>query len=182
MMQPERLQELFDALSGPLVLYARGWCDQPDDAVQEAFIDLSRCSVEPHSPQAWLYKTTRRKAQNIARAEGRRQKYQQLASQEHQEQTGWFDETRYSSELAVGDVVQALQCLSTEERELVVARVWGQLGFEQLADLLECSASSAHRRYLAALSRLKTLMLNQSSKEQPSKEKPPRRCVDGVES
>lgn len=181
-MQQQRLQELFDELSGPLVLYARGWCDAPDDAVQEAFIDLSRCSVEPDSPEAWLHKTTRRKAQNIARAEGRRQKHHQRACQE---QVAWFDECRSSNDLAPTDVVRGLELLSTEERELVVARVWGQLGFEQLAELLDCSISSAHRRYTAALSQLKTLVLSESLEQQPLQpliDKPPRRRVDGVES
>jgi RNA polymerase sigma-70 factor (ECF subfamily) len=70
-MPIDNLQELFASLSNALVLYARQWCRTPEDAVQEAFIDLANCSSEPTYPKAWLYTTTRRKAQNIARAESR---------------------------------------------------------------------------------------------------------------
>ncbi|MCU0713024.1 MAG: hypothetical protein MUC43_13265 [Pirellula sp.] len=57
-MHPAILQELFADLSNALVLYARGWCKNPEDAVQEAFIDLANCNPEPSSPKAWLYTTT----------------------------------------------------------------------------------------------------------------------------
>jgi RNA polymerase sigma-70 factor (ECF subfamily) len=60
-MPSDNLQELFASLSNALVLYARQWCRTPEDAVQEAFIDLANCASEPTYPKAWLYTTTRRK-------------------------------------------------------------------------------------------------------------------------
>ena len=159
-MQQERLRELFEALSAPLVLYARVWCAAPDDAVQEAFIDFANLEAVPECPRAWLYKTTRRKAQNIARSEVRRKTHHERAGQLQDE---WFDISRSESELAPSDVIHALNQLERGERELVTARIWGELGYEQLADLLGCSVSSAHRRYHAALSRLRTLMNQQDN-------------------
>ena len=41
-------------------LYARQWCHAPDDALQEALIELLRQSPAPDNPVAWLYKTLRR--------------------------------------------------------------------------------------------------------------------------
>jgi RNA polymerase sigma factor (sigma-70 family) len=155
-MDPERLQSLFEQLSGPLVLYARGWCQLPDDAVQEAFIDLASCEQEPVSVKAWLYMTTRRKAQNITRSEGRRSRRQQQAAQ--QRAAEWFDAARSSSDIAPAEVVRALEHMPTQQREIVVARVWGDLGFEQLAELLGCSLSSAHRRYTKALNHMRKLL------------------------
>ncbi len=187
-MQQPRLQILFDELSSALVLYARQWCDAPDDAVQEAFIDLANCEPEPLSPKAWLYTTTRRKAQNIARAENRRRRHHQLAS-EQQSTNGdlsnnWFLSSNSTNLLLPEDVMHGLQALPDDERELLVARVWGELNFEQLAELMNCSISSAHRRYRTALQRLKGILnhgvetLMESSSED-SKLQPPLNCSDG---
>jgi RNA polymerase sigma factor (sigma-70 family) len=158
MHQPS-LQRLFDELSAALVLYARQWCDTPDDAVQEAFIDLANSPAQPDSPKAWLYTTTRRKAQNIARAENRRRRHHRLAS-EQQPTDGeqWFATSSNPLEFPPEDIMRSLEALPSEARELVVARVWGELNYEQLAELLGCSVSSAHRRYQAALKCLKDLL------------------------
>jgi RNA polymerase sigma-70 factor (ECF subfamily) len=48
-----------------------------------------------------------------------------------------------------------LAALDPELREVVVARTWGGLGFEQIAALVGCSTSTAHRRYLAGLAVLR---------------------------
>ena len=45
----------------------------------------------------------------------------------------------------------ALSGLPPEERETVVARVWGGLSFEQIGELLGSSAATAHRRFAAGL-------------------------------
>jgi len=172
-MDPERLQSLFEALSGPLVLYARGWCQLPDDAVQEAFIDLASVEEEPVSAKAWLYMTTRRKAQNIARSEGRRSRRQQQAAQ--QRAAEWFDTANSSSDIAPAEVVRALEQMPTQQREIVVARIWGDLGFEQLSELLGCSLSSAHRRYTAALDHMRTLLEQSEATDGPSQMSAPGR-------
>ena len=160
-MQPHQLQELFEEHSAALVLYARQWCALPDDAVQEAFIDLARVREAPDCPQFWLYTTTRRKAQNIARAEQRRRTHQLAAAQQYPLEEGY--ETWFRPDgaplLVAEDGVRGLEKLSPDERELLVARVWGGLNFEQLARLLDCSLSSAHRRYSAALRRLRAILV-----------------------
>ena len=45
--------------------------------------------------------------------------------------------------------------LPPEEREAVVARVWGGLSFEQIGELLGASAATAHRRFAAGLTLLR---------------------------
>ncbi len=164
-MRTDELQQLFDALSAPLVLYARQWCAAPDDAVQEAFIDLANSPVAPDRPKAWLYTTTRRKAQNIARAELRRRRHHAQASVGQPQivqsatvetQSAWFRPTHES--LLAEEVARGLESLNGEQREILVARIWGELSFEELATLLGCSLSSAHRRYSNALGALKSIL------------------------
>ncbi len=70
-----------------LVLYARQWCVHPDDALQDALIDLAQLASDPRDPLAWLFMTVRRKAINQARSENRRSKYQQLAAEQREP---WF--------------------------------------------------------------------------------------------
>ena len=40
------------------------------------------------------------------------------------------------------------------EREIVIARIWGDLSFEQIAELVERSPSFVYRRYQHTLSEL----------------------------
>jgi len=158
-MHPQRLRELFDELSAALVLFARQWCDDPDDAVQEAFVDLAACQPEPESPPAWLYTTTRRKAQNIARAAARRRQHHRRAVQgKSTAPSSWFEGATGDFPLSPQQVSEGLELLPAQQRELVVARVWGGLTFEQLADVSGCSVSSVYRRYAAALRNLKQIL------------------------
>lgn len=171
-MHPKRLRELFDELSATLVLYARQWCDDPDDAVQEAFVDLADCQPEPDSPAAWLHTTTRRKAQNIARAAARRRQHHRRAGQDKSARQGsWFEAATGDQPLSPQQVAVGLEQLSDQQRELVVARVWGGLTFEQLAEVSGCSTSSVYRQYTAALQQLKQILGQLEEEEnQPAKE------------
>jgi DNA-directed RNA polymerase specialized sigma24 family protein len=49
----------------------------------------------------------------------------------------------------------ALERLSVDEREVIVARIWGGLTFEQIAVVTGISSSSAHRLYIAGLTALR---------------------------
>jgi RNA polymerase sigma factor (sigma-70 family) len=160
-MHPATLQELFDDLSNALVLYARGWCQTPEDAVQEAFIDLANCTPEPTSPKAWLYTITRRKAQNIARAESRHRNHlEQMIQENAAERAGeYWSEPNTVSGVAASDVLEGLDSLNPDQREMIIAKVWGDLTFEELAELMNCSPASAYRRYVAALTDLKHSVL-----------------------
>lgn len=175
-MDRTKFQELFAGLRGALVLYARQWCRNPEDAVQEAFIDLAACSREPTSPKAWLYTTTRRKAQNIARAESRHRNH--LEQMVHQDDASsanqYWLELNTRNGIAASEVLDGLESLEPKQREMIVAKIWGELTFEELAELMNCSTASAYRRYSAALSDLKrsvlagsdskTKVINQGSK------------------
>ncbi len=157
------LQSLFDEYAPALVLFARQWCDCPEDAVQEAFIDLSQLKQRPQNSKAWLYTTTRRKAMNILRSESRRRKHYQKAG----EQNGAIRDQVLLIHHKHGSLAR-IQTPSSQKKSrsvwqhsllsnarFIVAKVWGEMNFEQLAELLECSVSSAHRRYASALGALK---------------------------
>lgn len=160
-MHSNHIQELFATLSSALMLYARQWCKTPEDAVQEAFIDLANCPSEPVYPKAWLYTTTRRKAQNIARAESRhRHHLVQLIQQNDADRSGeYWLEPNTTNGIAASEVLDGLDSLEPQDREMIIAKIWGELTFEELAELMNCSPASAYRRYVDALNQLKRLML-----------------------
>ncbi len=144
------LAELIDTHARALVLYARAWSFQPDDVVQEAFVALLRLQQPPDRPAAWLFGTVRKLALMSARSERRRQRHEAQSAA----QLGWFDEAEIT-ELDHGDVTKTLAGLPEEEREVVIAHLWGKLTFEEIGKLQECSAPTAYRRYATGLGRLR---------------------------
>ena len=159
-MDPAKIRQLIDRHGASLVLYARQWCRNPDDAVQEALIALVQEGSTPDEPVAWLFKVVQRKAINLARAEQRRQKYHQDAS--NQIDT-WFD-AKHDQRLIADEVEQALTTLTDVERQIVVAKIWGELTFEQIAEVVDMSSSAVHRHFRRALDSM-SLLLGASHKK-----------------
>lgn len=157
-----RLQELIDAHGAALVLYARQWCHAPDDALQEALIELLRQEPPPDHPAAWLFKTVRRRAMNLARGERRRAEHQRRAAETRHD---WFVDGQDAA-FGSDELTTMLDALPPLEREIVIARVWGELPFERIAELVDLSSSAAHRRYHRALSLLGGMIRGQQDPPQ----------------
>jgi RNA polymerase sigma factor (sigma-70 family) len=148
---PELLGRLFDRHAAALELFARQWCDCPEDAVQEALIELAGQAPMPDDAVAWLYRVVRNKAISASRSSQRRRRHETAAVGGR---AAMFE--RSAADRIDADVAAAaLQSLSIELREVVVARIWGGLTFQQIAELVGVSDSAAHRRYEAALSALR---------------------------
>jgi RNA polymerase sigma-70 factor (ECF subfamily) len=150
-MGPEQLSWLIDQHAAALELYATQWCSCPEDAVQEALIDLAGCERPPEDPVAWLYRAVRWRAINAGRAGRRRRQHEARAALDRP--TVLVPPT--GETLDAKQVATAVDSLPDEEREVVVARLWGQLSFRQIGQLTGTSESTAHRRYRSALLRLR---------------------------
>jgi RNA polymerase sigma factor (sigma-70 family) len=146
---PELLGRLLDEHGGALALYAAQWTDAADDCVQEALIELARQPRVPTSLVAWLYRVVRNRAVSHFRSARRREKRQSLALRLRPR-----DESPPDL-IGAEELAEALESLPDEIREIVVARTWGELNFEQIAELAGCSTSTAQRRYEAALAALR---------------------------
>ncbi|QDV38769.1 RNA polymerase sigma factor [Tautonia plasticadhaerens] len=148
MIGPELLGRLFDEHGAALVLYARQWSEAPEDVVQEAFIALARLRAEPDHVAAWLFRAVRNRAISCGRSARRRR---------HREARAARDESWFSSlddRLDAGRAAALLAELEPRTREVIVARIWGGLTLGEVAGLLGCSITTAHRRYRAGLSLL----------------------------
>lgn len=117
-------------------------------------MSLIRQTHPPDNPPAWLFKTVRHKAMNLARSEIRRAQHQQQAAAGRD---AWFDES-HDRQIVAEELEAALAQLPSLQRQIVVMHVWGELTFEQIAEVVEQSASTTHRHYHRALGTMSEML------------------------
>ena len=149
----DQLGDLLDQHAAALELYASQWTADPEDCVQDAFIELAGQAGTPVNVVAWLYRVVRNRALNASRSARRRADHERLAAlivgAPKPLDPAVHEETEF--------IIHALGQLTTDDRELIVLRIWSELNWQQIADLTETSTSTAQRRYVATLEKLKQL-------------------------
>ena len=148
-MTPRLLADLIAEHVAALVLFARQWCDSPEDVVQDAFCKLVAAPL-PNDPVAWLFRAVRNAAIDAGRSTRRRLKRERSTARP----VRWFAESEIDGLDAEAAVV-ALESLPSDLREVIIARLWGGLTLEQIAIAAECSVSSVHRRFDAGIAILR---------------------------
>ena len=144
------IAELFDRHAPALALYASQWTAAADDCVQEALVELARQPTAPDNPPAWLYRVVRNRALNAARGARRRITHEQASNQSHADRRG--------SDLGPQehiDLTDLLETLDADDREIVVLRIWGQLAWREIAEVIGGSTSGCQRRYVQSLGMLR---------------------------
>jgi len=154
------LHGLITAAYAPLLLYARQWDEEgAEDAVQVALLKFLRefgtgRRVVPENAVGWLFKVVRNERNHHFRKEKVRREHNQKYAETRE---AWFvptPETTIDAQAAA----ENLRKLPLENREVIVAKIWGDLSFEEIAELLGTSRSTAHRRYVEGLNELKKLV------------------------
>jgi len=148
---PEQIGRLLDLHAAPLELYARQLCNCPEDVVQEAFVELARQQAVPAELMPWLYRVVRNKAISASRSVRRHKSHESQAAGHRR---AWF-ETSPGDALDAATAVTVLENLPPMDREVVVARIWGGLTFQQIGELIGATDSTAHRRYESALAAIR---------------------------
>lgn len=151
---PAELGNLLDQYSQPLTVYASNWTRAGEDCVQEAFVELAALNQRPENLTAWLFKVVRNRAINMYRSAQRRRNHERSAARPDFE-SHTNPSLRVQASEEQNRLHEHLNTLSPEDREIVVLRIWSELGWEQIAELLEISSSSAHRRYAKILLQMK---------------------------
>lgn len=142
------LSKLIERHGASLQLWVRSCCDSPEDAVQEAFTRLATQDPVPDNPVAWLFRVSR----NVAikrRLSDRRRRDRELAIAQSEVVAARPDP------LEVADLQAAVAALADELREVLVARIWGQLTLEEIGQMCGVSTATAFRRYREALDALR---------------------------
>jgi len=148
-MEPTVLGRLYRQHAPALLLYARQWGGSAEDIVQEAFVRLAQQTPPPEQILPWLYRVVRNAALMVHRSAARRRQREQRVSRPE----AWFatNEDRVDAD----EATRLLGELPLELREVIVARLWGGLTFEEIAGVVGCSLPTAHRRYQTGLTQLR---------------------------
>ena len=150
-------QTCFTQLGPALLLFARRWTNcraEAEDIVQEAFVRFWR---RQHSIEnrALLYATVRSTALDRLRSDQRRARREAavaLDGAQHLEpQFTTVDEGQRMLSAAV-------ERLPNEQREVVILKIWNELTFAEIGQVLEISQNTAASRYRYALGALKKIL------------------------
>src|ERR1700727_2302022 len=118
-MDSDLLGRLVDRHAAALELFARQWCDTPEDVVQEAYVKLAAQRTLPENPAAWLFRVVRNGALNAAQAARRRRRHERAPA----ESTAWFQAKRTVTSAEALDpecAAAELRSLPLEQREVIV--------------------------------------------------------------
>jgi RNA polymerase sigma-70 factor (ECF subfamily) len=150
----ENWKTCFSQLAPGLVLFARQWARSPADAediVQEAFVKFWRRNHNIAN-RALLYATVRSIALDFLRRDSRRARRESAAVAETDRSVQPAFEIEDDPQR---QLVAALDLLPSEQREVLVMKIWNELTFAEIASALEISQNTAASRYRYALATLK---------------------------
>lgn len=132
-----------------LQLWVRSRSSSGEDVVQEAFCRLAMQEPPPRNPVAWLYRVSRNLAEKQRITDQRRRHREQVRARIA------ADSHESSDPVELSELLAAVDGLETDLREVLIARVWGQLSLEEVGNLCGISTATAFRRYETALEALR---------------------------
>ncbi len=145
---------LYDVTASRLVRYASTLTRQRDDAEDAVQAALVRIALKPgllakaRYPWAYLLKITRNEALNIVR---RRRPMRSLTRPDARI---WSDAPAHGEEEIHQLVRLALRKLPSTQAEVVVLKIWEEMTFAEVGDILGQSPNTAASRYRYALQKL----------------------------
>ncbi|MEQ9407069.1 MAG: sigma-70 family RNA polymerase sigma factor [Fuerstiella sp.] len=167
MLSSKELSGLWRKHAAALLLMARGHCrgidsGLADDCVQEAFIRLAGQTPQPDDPAAWLTRVVRNAAIDAIRTHQRRTSRERIAARER---PTWLQPVNPSDteHLSPVEVQQALQQLDDMTRDIIVARIWNDMTFRQIAAAFDLSHATCQRRYETGIQQLRTIITVQEN-------------------
>ncbi len=150
-----RLGALFDLTSVRLVRFATTITRQQQDAEDAVQAVLVRVADRPHflvsaaCPWSYLLRMVRNEALTIQR---KRRRLMLLSNLSDLLTRHRVDEAEREEEYR--SVWRALRRLPREQSEVVVLKIWEEMTFAQIGDVLEISANTAASRYRYAMEKL----------------------------
>jgi RNA polymerase sigma-70 factor (ECF subfamily) len=151
-IDPSKLGQWFDQYARSLMLYARQWLNEElaEDAVQDSFVKLVACDREPSHIKPYLFKMVRHAAISRFRSRKRRQRREQRVAADR---PNWFV-SDCGDRLDAQAMRAELERLPMERREPVILRIWADLTFKEIGEVLGIPTATAYGRYQAAIGSL----------------------------
>lgn len=148
-MAPEDLANLLERQWTVLVAWVGRQNHWAEDVVQQAFLRLAVTDPPPENPAAWLFRVSRNLAHNQRRDASRRTNREQRGAKS-ESVAGRADAMAEANELW-----RLLDRLEPSAREVVIAKIWGGLSFEDIAGAVGQSRSTVWRQYEQSLAMLR---------------------------
>jgi RNA polymerase sigma-70 factor (ECF subfamily) len=146
------VRQLYEKHGPALLAYASALLRDPsaaEDVLHQVFLNvLRRGLVLDGSPVAYLFRAVRNTALNHIRGQSR--------EVELGDNAVWLESPDGSKETAMA-LQSALGQLPAEQREVVVLKMWGQLTFEEAAQIIGIPPNTAASRYRYGIQKLKEL-------------------------
>jgi RNA polymerase sigma-70 factor (ECF subfamily) len=144
---PDAIRDAYQQLGPALLAYARslvGEAGTAEDVLQQVFAGLLARGTLPAEPRPYLFRCVRNACLNHRRAARREDGALPplLAAAPGREEER-------------ADLERALVALPEAQRQVVLLRVWGQLTFQEIADLGEVPLSTVASRWRYALDHLR---------------------------
>ena len=144
---------------GPrLLLFARQWAGghaEAQDIMQEAFVRFWRARERARDPAAYMYACVRRCALESLRSGRRRERRELAAARKRPEHVEAAFEALPEKDEFRRSVEAALGRLPDEQRHVLVLKIWGDLTFEQIGEVMEVSPNTAASRFRYGLTVLR---------------------------
>ena len=154
-------EELFTRHGSALLLYARQFTDSladAEEAVQDGFVRFWRAAqdgrIRAVKSPGLLFTYVRRSALDLVRSSNRRAVREEKAAETLYDRQPTFESGLEKEERRVA-IEKALAELPGEQREAVVMRIWGELSFRQIGDVLGVPLHTVASRYRYALRALR---------------------------
>ena len=146
----------------PLVLFARQWDDvSAEDTVHDAFVrlaELVRDKKPPENAIGWLYRVIRNGA--IDRLRKKRQTSKHAENYARQNGNWFVSRTQVDgmldNKIDGHMLTEMLLQLPLEQREVIVARLWGGLSFRDVAELVGRPVTTVRREFQNGLETLRS--------------------------
>ena len=153
-LSPQEIGQLLNRYWAPLVAWVGREHPFAEDVVQGAFVKLATQSPPPTDIAAWLFQVTRLLAINEVKAAERRRQREKAA---HDLQVPHVASSSQKAGENTPDLIASLMTrLAPCEREIVVAKIWGELTFDRIAELVELPKSRVWRIYQSAIVKLRS--------------------------
>lgn len=150
-IEPHQLGELLDRYWPTLLAWVGGERHTAEDIIQQAFIQLAQEDPVPTNCVAWLFKVSKRLSVNQHVSLSRRQTRERVVAEVRSS-----DQSKSST--AEIDLHDSLAQLDHSQREIIVAKIWGGLTFEEIGNLLQLPTTTVWRSYQEGIDRLKHIL------------------------
>jgi RNA polymerase sigma-70 factor, ECF subfamily len=153
---PSWCEVWYDRLAANLLLYGRSLGlahSEAEDVLQDTFAALLKVKEAPVQPQHYILRAYRNRSLNYRRNWWRRLKAEWESAQ-------WF-EPGSAVNPAEAAAMRCLADLPAEQREVIVLKIWQQMTFDEIGQVLELFPNTAAGRFRYGMEKLRHAMNEQ---------------------